>query len=543
MLSKKIIMYISVPGLALIYGIYLYRRRKSTRPDNLKKLSNGKIQPKHHSNQNQHDKFKYSSSKYNDIEDDDGCDIDEKYNNNINSKSFSIAKKSTISPESELCRSAPISIYSDNKLLNGIKPLDINDEDDDENILSGSSLSSFTPSTVRLPGTPKKLIKRTTPVNNNDSKTEVVKASPIFKMSNFDESSLLLNAEDEYNNNKTNIHDCDDYSTASSSNNNRKCLISHSTSSPDCNYQSSLESPSITSDKNIKYEFILPNKFIGKFYGKNKKNLNRIKSQTGTSINIKKHTFCDEFKVCVVTGSQYEVYSALILIRKTLPRKQFPNLTLKRISAFTSDQIVQLPPENYLQLNLVEGINNDVILTTVTAENDSLTLFIQQPLHPSHPFLSVLQSYLSCIYNESDAPLLPQLKENAICIGRVNNSWFRLQIVQVFRGYCFAKFVDYGGFTQIYNDDLRQIRQDLLSIPFQAIDCCLSNIRPIGDSWDVTVPELVLKLTTNMILQAQVVGYTEDNIPEIYLFVILGGKNIVFLNKELVARNVAQWID
>ncbi|XP_055389974.1 A-kinase anchor protein 1, mitochondrial [Condylostylus longicornis] len=538
MVSRKIIMYISVPGLALIYGIYLYRRRKSD--DNLKKLSNGKIS-KHNQNQQQ---LKNSSSKFNIDNDDD----EEKLNGVDGGKSVNIAKKMNSPTEnSELCRSAPISIYSNNNLLNGIKPLDhINDEDEDnDNFIISASSCSFTPSTVRLPGTPRKLTA-TRRCNINDSKTEVVKASPIFKMSNFDESSLIV---DEYNNN--NCNDYDDCSTNSSStinnnnsNNNRKCLLSNSTSSPDYNYQSSLESPSISSsDKNIKYEFLLPNKFIGKFYGKNKKNLNRIKSQTGTSIIIKKHTFCDDYKVCVITGSQSEVYSALTLIRKILPKKQFPNLTLKRISALTTDQIVQLPPENYLQLNLVEGINNDVTVVTVTAESDLLTLFVQQPLHPSHPFLSVLQSYLCCIYNEINAPYLPQLKENAICVGRINNNWYRLQIVQVFRGFCFAKFVDHGGFTQIYNEDLRQIRQDLLSIPFQAIDCCLSNLRPIGDAWGVDVPAMILTLTNNMILQAQVVGYTEDNIPEIYLFAVLGGKRILFINKELVAREVAVWID
>lgn len=40
-------------------------------------------------------------------------------------------------------------------------------------------------------------------------------------------------------------------------------------------------------------------------------------------------------------------------------------------------------------------------------------------------------------------------------------------------------FIDYGGYCQIPFADLRQIRSDYMTMPQQAVECRLANIRPI----------------------------------------------------------------
>lgn len=40
----------------------------------------------------------------------------------------------------------------------------------------------------------------------------------------------------------------------------------------------------------------------------------------------------------------------------------------------------------------------------------------------------------------------------------------------------------------------------------------------IGDEWSKEAADTLLSLTNGVILQAQVVDYTPDNIPEVYLF-------------------------
>lgn len=82
--------------------------------------------------------------------------------------------------------------------------------------------------------------------------------------------------------------------------------------------------------------------------------------------------------------------------------------------------------------------------------------------------------------------------------------------------------------------------------------------------WTEEAAKAVVELTHDRMLQAQITGYTETGIPEIYLYAYLDPnvsacvrrariaceqnnnsfrfhlQNIVFINKELVARNFAE---
>lgn len=49
-----------------------------------------------------------------------------------------------------------------------------------------------------------------------------------------------------------------------------------------------------------------------------------------------------------------------------------------------------------------------------------------------------------------------------------------------------------------------------------------SLLNRIGDEWSIEAAQLVMELTQARALQAQVVGYTEFGIPEIYLYITLG---------------------
>lgn len=57
-----------------------------------------------------------------------------------------------------------------------------------------------------------------------------------------------------------------------------------------------------------------------------------------------------------------------------------------------------------LQLKLVEGINNDTIVSCMVAPNH---LFLQQPTHPTYPNLNILNNCMKMCYTGPDSPLLP----------------------------------------------------------------------------------------------------------------------------------------
>lgn len=297
--------------------------------------------------------------------------------------------------------------------------------------------------------------------------------------------------------------------------------------------------------KKTTYEFLFPSCLVGQLYGRKRTFINQIKAKTSADIILQKHPFTSKVKICVIEGTEKEINAALVLIRNHLPLKHYPNFTMQRIHFAQPQTIVPLATETMLnlQLNLIEGINNDVVVSVVISGGH---LFVQQPLHPSHPSLAVLQRCLYESYNACEAPMLPRIELNAVCVICVNSVWYRVQIVENDAEddqRCIVKFLDFGGYMNVHLNDLRQIRADFMGTPFQATECILSNVQPIDSCWSSEATDILCKLTKGIVLQAQVAGYNSHNIPEIYLFACLGPNNVIFINKELVARNLAKWVE
>lgn len=58
-----------------------------------------------------------------------------------------------------------------------------------------------------------------------------------------------------------------------------------------------------------------------------------------------------------------------------------------------------------LQLKLIEGINNDTILSCIVTP---CHLFLQQPTHPTFPNLNILADHINMCYSDAESPLLPR---------------------------------------------------------------------------------------------------------------------------------------
>lgn len=72
------------------------------------------------------------------------------------------------------------------------------------------------------------------------------------------------------------------------------------------------------------------------------------------------------------------------------------------------------------------------------------------------------------------------LLDGVLCVALVNGLWYRAHIMAFSpdRSQCEIKLVDVGGYTTVDTAMLRQIRQDFLTLPFQAVECYLANIEP-----------------------------------------------------------------
>lgn len=291
------------------------------------------------------------------------------------------------------------------------------------------------------------------------------------------------------------------------------------------------------------YEFLLPVYLVSKLLGRKASFVQLIKAKTGVNVLIKRNIDTHKTKICSLEGTQAEIDNALALIRRKFPEKRFSALTLQRVDVGKTENVVPLPmiDTTCFHLQLVEGINNDVTISSIVNGGH---VFLQQTLHPSFPSLNTMQQLMNQSYNMIETPQLPEITENAICVAAVRDNWYRVQVVShnAENNSCLVKYLDYGGYASVSKINLRQIRTDFMGVPFQSIECVLSNVTPIDESgWTKEASEVLYSLTKGLILQAQVAGYTCEGLPEIYLFASLARDNVIFINQELAARQLAVW--
>jgi hypothetical protein len=109
-------------------------------------------------------------------------------------------------------------------------------------------------------------------------------------------------------------------------------------------------------------------------------------------------------------------------------------------------------------------------------------------------------------YSLTAAPELPEVIENAICAVCVQDNWYRVQILSrdVQAKTCHVKYLDFGGYSTVLWSELKQIHANFMTLPFQIIECVLSNIRPLNNGdWSKEIEETIQNLTKGVIVQVK----------------------------------------
>lgn len=75
------------------------------------------------------------------------------------------------------------------------------------------------------------------------------------------------------------------------------------------------------------------------------------------------------------------------------------------------------------------------------------------------------------------------LIEGSICAAPTENNWYRAQIISTSEenDTSVVKLVDFGGYLTVDNDQLKQIRSDFMTLPFQATEALLAFVKPTND--------------------------------------------------------------
>lgn len=296
-----------------------------------------------------------------------------------------------------------------------------------------------------------------------------------------------------------------------------------------------------TSPNHQVYHCNFPTAICGRLIGRQGKNINFIKEKSGANITLSANPFTPEFQLCSIEGSQRQIEAAL----RQIGRK-FPDVDLSPVNIPSGEnpQSAVLVPD-IMQLSLPEGVSIDVVVSSIV---DAGHIFIQQPTHPSFPSLERLNQFMiACYMQDGLVPQLPRpLEVGVICAAPMLNGWYRAQISAVCEetDECDIKYVDYGGFCRVQGSLLRQIRSDFMTLPFQACECYMANITPLQDEeyFSSEAANVLEELTQGQMLQAQVVGRSEEGIPYVHIYQI-NGEKVTLVNREMVNRGVTRWIE
>lgn len=154
------------------------------------------------------------------------------------------------------------------------------------------------------------------------------------------------------------------------------------------------------------YEFAIQSKLVGKLIGKGGRSLEQVRNKANVGVVVKDHPTDCSYHICNINGTPENIRTALGLIRKNFPEKQYPQLTLEQIiyeELIIPEEINWIP--ELIQLSLIEGVNNDVVVCNITAPNH---LFIQLPTHPTYPSLRILTERMTREYETVESPPVPE---------------------------------------------------------------------------------------------------------------------------------------
>ncbi|XP_061868534.1 A-kinase anchor protein 1, mitochondrial isoform X2 [Colius striatus] len=304
---------------------------------------------------------------------------------------------------------------------------------------------------------------------------------------------------------------------------------------------SKLRGESSKSDSII-WEIEVPKELVGRLIGKQGRFMSTLRQASGAKIYVSTLPYFRDSQVCHIEGSPQQVEKVLSLIGR-----KFKELCLTNVYA--------VPPPAPLTLHsllmtawlfLPDGVTVEVV---VANQVDAGHMFLQQHTHPTFHVLRSLDQQMFACYSQPEIPTLPTPVEvGIICAAPgLDGAWLRAQVISYFEetSEVELRYVDYGGYDKVKVDTLRQIRSDFLSLPFQGAEVLLDNVVPLPDE-DHFSPEAdaaVTEMTRGAVLVAQVTNYdTATGLPLIQLWNLMGDE-VVSINRTLVERGFAQWLD
>ncbi|XP_035305548.1 tudor and KH domain-containing protein-like [Cricetulus griseus] len=189
-------------------------------------------------------------------------------------------------------------------------------------------------------------------------------------------------------------------------------------------------------------------------------------------------------------------------------------------------------------------------------QDECLDIYISAYEHPTHFWIQIIGSHshqldqLLIEMNQHYENSLPEdltvhVGDTVAARYSADGSWYRAKILGTLEnGNWDVYFVDWGNNGDCPLKELRALRSDFLSLPFQAIECSLAQITPSGEQWEEEVLGEFVRLThfaDSKPLMAKIsscVRTGNSSWPKIHLYDTSHGKKLD-IGMELVHKGYA----
>ena len=164
-------------------------------------------------------------------------------------------------------------------------------------------------------------------------------------------------------------------------------------------------------------------------------------------------------------------------------------------------------------------VDEAVEVTVTHVERDTANFFVQLINSDSSKLDDLMEEIVSFVSRGSGDSKAKTLKVGDVCLAKyVDEVWYRGKVLGVDRNGFKVFFVDYGNSDLVAKNDVRQAPEKFLSLPPQAYECELANVKPTGGQWGT---ELLVKFEELIIEQtfvAQAVSLKTNNVLVLSLF-------------------------
>ncbi|NXC30206.1 TDRD1 protein, partial [Campylorhamphus procurvoides] len=215
------------------------------------------------------------------------------------------------------------------------------------------------------------------------------------------------------------------------------------------------------------------------------------------------------------------------------PKVALPAVTVGDVEQANEDT-VNKRTHKWIKLTLKQTVNV-IVCTVYTPGEFYCQISNNQELHALDSLNKSVSEY--CWRTPPDMSE-PANGEPCCAFFSEDGNWYRAVVQNVTSdGTVQVSFVDYGNTEEVPLDKIRQISPSFLKLPFQAIKCWLSGIKPCNRKWNTEATIRFHKCTSGLELQATVTSLSKDGAGVVLTDSSTGCPKVI--NEILTSENLA----